>query len=495
MGHWTKLMILFGLVVTLQPGCADDIQGQVKLMVVPMHDGRNPTQDPFSLVDSVELGLMGDDASYKKLGEWYPSEKFGSDLLEEQGVGSFTMTGLNEKGRSVSRGFGPYIGVFKGVDEYLSIPFARIDYAFANRLRPSERALADPYKSSAPSLLMDETNLEQGQRDGDMDSGCLMWLLWDSDELWIKALVRDDSLDASGVGPVMDGDALVVYLDVDSDGEPGDPDDLKIAVGPDGRTEPEGLANGVDVQTVAGGYLVQFRLPLKDVGKNQVLGFDVRQVDVDEGDSLPSLLTWVYDPRKQGQDPEPADFGKLVCGVPILNSLSQPGAYDVFQGPDGLAKVGSWWDPESLHFVIDLKDDDVKVAGDDNTMDGADVVEITLDLDNSGVPVEDQRFFKIAVSAGGSQSHEAGPDIGNMTAQGVTFSGSVKATVGAEGYMVELNIPWQDLKLAQPPQLGWFLGLEVSVLDRDSADESLYSWSDSFESPEVWSELRLFGLQ
>lgn len=495
MGRFSTLTVWLGLLAILQPGCADEVQGRVRVMVVPMHQGRNPSQDPFSLVETVELGLMADDGSYKRIGDWVPLPSFGPGLLGEQGVGSLTLTGLNDRGRSISRGFGQSFGVVQGVDKFVNIPFARIDYAFAHRLRFSDRALPDPYGSVAPSLMMNGTNLEQGQRDGDLDSGCLAWVLWDSSELWLKVLVRDDSIEPSGVGPVSDGDAVIVYVDVDSDGESGDPDDLKIAIGPDGRVEPEDLAKGVDVQTVAGGYLLEFRLPLAGARKNQLLGFDLRQVDVDDGDSAPSLLTWVFDPRRQGQEPEPSDYGELVLGVPLMSALGEPGQDSVFSGTDGDVRAGSWWDQSSLHFIVEVQDNEVRTKGDDNTMDGADTVEILLDLDNAGVPMEQLRFFKVAISAGGSQTHEAGPDLGNMTELGVTFSGTVDATIGSSGYAVELTIPWQDLKLAQEPQRGWFLGMDINVLDRDGDEENLYSWSDSNDSPEVWSELRLFGLQ
>ncbi len=495
MNRWTTCMLCLGFMALLGQACGDDIQGHVRLMVVPVHEGRNPTQDPFSLVDSVELGLTGNDASYRKIGDWSPLPSFGPGLLGQQGLGAFTLTGLNAKGRSIARGFGPFFSVVKGVERYVNIPFARIDYTFATRLRPSERALPDPYQSAAPSFILDATNLEQGQRDGDHDSGCLVWVLWDSEELWIKALVRDDSLNPSGVGPVADGDAVVVYLDKDSDGEVGDPDDLVISLGADGRIEPEGLARGVDVETVAGGYLFEFRLPLTGVMKNQILGFDFRQVDIDEGDSAPSYLTWKFDPRKQGQNLEPADYGGLVLGVETLSALEEPGSEAVFSGPDGNVDISSWWDGEALHFLIQVQDDKTQTTGEGNDMDGADVIEVILDLNNAGPPVEERRFFKIAVSAGGSHTHEAGPDLENMTELGVAFSGEVDATIVDGGYRVELSIPWQDLELDEEPQRGWFLGAEINVIDRDGIEENIYAWSDSSKSPEVWNELRLFGLQ
>ena len=87
------------------------------------------------------------------------------------------------------------------------------------------------------------------------------------------------------------------------------------------------------------------------------------------------------------------------------------------------------------------------------------------------------------------------PDPDSVTELGTAFSGRVTATTRTDGYSIDLFWPWGDMQMGEDPQRGWFLGLEVEVIDEDSGGQARYSLSDGTRQPELWSELRLFATE
>ncbi len=482
MPRFERLTGLLGLLI-LASGCGDDVQGRLRLLVVPLHEGRNPVQDPFTLVDRVEVGLTDENGDFHSLGKSSPSPSFGPGLVGPGGSGSPTLVGLNERGRPVSLGFGRPVDIRAGLDEFVSVPFSRVDHALARHIRSADRGLTDPFAGKPPALRLDESHREQGQLESDSDAGCLVWLLWEGDTLLLKARVVDDSVGpATAPEPPSSGDGLTVYLE-----------DLKVTIGADGRVEPDGVLTGVQVETVAGGYVVRIEMPLSDVGKNRQVDFDLRQTDRD-GQNAPTLLTWVFDPSQAGQDPE--QYGRLVLGVPLLTLLAGEGGAAGFAGADGQVNIDGWWDEDALHLNVDVVDDEVLLSGQGGDLEGADRVEFWLDLANGQPPaLEPARFYRVTGTAGGNSAYAAGPDPANVTDLGITFSGQVLSTTRTDGYAVELTMPWSDLQFDTEPQRGWFLGIEVKVVDEDAAGAQTHAWSDAAGSPNLWSEIRLFSVE
>jgi hypothetical protein len=142
---------------------------------------------------------------------------------------------------------------------------------------------------------------------------------------------------------------------------------------------------------------------------------------------------------------------------------------------------------------VTVPDDEVKTSG---TPGGADRVEFYLDLVNDLPPVVDPaRFVRISSTAGGSKAITRGDDLADLT-QTFTFTGDVQATASAESYSVTLSLPWEDLDLVSGPQRGWFLGLDIRVVDEDTGGTDTFSWSDAADLDSgLFPELRLFSAE
>ncbi len=487
-----SLVLVVPCLLTLG-GCGDEVRGSVRLLVVPLHQGRAPVQDPFSLVDRVEIGLTATDGSYHSMGRHAPLSRFGPGLVGSAGTGAPTLIGLNDRARPVSLGYGAPVSVEPGVDAFVSVPFARVDHAVAHRLRAIDADRPAPLSSLPPTLRLDAANLEQGQLDGGGDAACLVWLAWTDAGLLFKARLGDDEVAPAGIGSPADGDAVVLYIDPDGDPDVAPGDEIVVTIGADGRVEPEGVLSAVQAQAVAGGWEVEATLPGGGWYKNQQLGFDLRMIDTDAQGT--SLLTWVFDPRSQGADPTSDQYGRLVMGVPLLDLVEQNGPRLPVSIPEGVVEVAGRWNATQLTLRIDVPDDEVRPSGPAGGIEQADRVAIWLDLGNGEAAPEGQRFQRLTVSAGGSLELAAGPDPDNVTDLGLAFTGQVTATTRADGYTVEIVWPWSDLQLTEQPQRGWFLGLEAEIFDEDAGGLEQHTLSDGVGQPELWSELRLFAVE
>lgn len=486
-------LLCAALIVLTGGGCGDEVRGELRLLVVPLHRGRAPIQDPFSLVDRVEIGLTATDGSYRSLGKQAPLSRFGPGLVGALGAGAATLTGLNDRDRPVSRGYGAPVSVEPGLDAFISVAFARVDHAVARRLRAIDAGQATPFQGLPPALRLDAANLEQGQLGGDGDAGCLAWVAWTDAGLSFLVRVIDDDVAPSGIGSPADGDAVVLYLDLDGDPAVAPGEEIVVTIGADGRVEPDGVLTDVEAKTVAGGYELVARLPGGGWEKNQELGLDLRVIDA--SDVGATLLTWVFDPRSQGADPSAEQYGRLILGVPLMDLVGRAGPRLPISLPEGVVEVTGRWDGAGLWLQLAVPDDEVRPSGPAGGLDQADRLAIWLDLGNGEAATEPKRFHRLTISAGGSLELAAGPDPGNVTDLGSAFSGQVTATTQANGYSVEVFWPWEDLQLDEQPQRGWFLGLEIEIYDEDADGLELHTLSDGVGQPGLWSELRLFAVE
>jgi hypothetical protein len=158
-----------------------------------------------------------------------------------------------------------------------------------------------------------------------------------------------------------------------------------------------------------------------------------------------------------------------------------------------MVEVTGTWSETELILNVTVPDDEVQTAG---TPDGADRVEVYLDLANNRPPVFDPaRFVRIASTAGESVAVTRGNNLTSIS-QAFTFTGDVRATASAESYTVAISLPWEDLELVSDPQRGWFLGLDIRVVDEDANGSGTFSWSDSeVLDNNLFPELRLFTVE
>jgi len=476
-----KTLVTLILLSFLQGGCGDDIQGNLRLLLAPVHDGRDPTQDPFVLVDRVELGLVDEYAVFHQLGSAAPKLRFGPGLVGGGQKGAPYVIGLNSRDRPVAQGFGPFLSLNTGIDSTVTVPFYELNTAVATKIAAQERT-SEPFEGRAPAMFIDHRHLESGSIAGQEDLLALVTLLWQGDELLIKVRVRDDKYTPAPTGGVLtEGDAVRIYLE-----------DQVVTIAADGRIDPPDGASNIVAGEVSGGYLLSMVMPLTAASKNLGVGFDMRIYDKDGEDSV-AMATWQFDGATTGDELQPAEFGTLVLGVPLIDLLQSREAFQAFPCRDGMVEVTGTWSETELNLNVTVPDNEVQTAG---NPDGADRVEFYLDLVNNRIPsVDPARFVRIASTAGENVAITRGNDLADLS-QAFTFTGDVQATASAESYSVAVTLPWEDLELVSNPQRGWFLGLEIRVVDEDTNGASTFSWSDSdVLDSNLFPELRLFTVE
>ncbi|MBW1806651.1 MAG: hypothetical protein JRJ87_00560 [Deltaproteobacteria bacterium] len=474
-------------VTLLVGGCGEQVQGNLRLLLVPPHEGRNPNQDPFVLVDKVEIGVVDSIGVFSSFGDSSPNASFGPGLINGDWQGAPFVLGINSLGRPVAAGFGPPLTIVSGIDQTITIPFSQTNTGVARRIPLQDRTLEDPFADHAPSLFIDDRNLESGAIDGPADLTGLVTAIYQANDLLLKIRVRDDQVVAAALEEqIINGDAVRIYLE-----------DIVVTAGADGRFEVPISVTAGEVEIVSGGYQVEIVLPLSERRKNLRVPFDLRVYDRDAAEN-PALATWCFDPRRQGEEPLLEDYGDLVLGVDLLDVLEQNGPTRTFPGSDGLVQISGKWDQAGLTLEVNVPDDDVRTQANNDDLAGADRVEFWLDLDN-GVPtiLESIPFLRVTASVGGSKTYAGGWDPNALETIHFGFTGTVSGTTTSDGYQIEVVIPWADLQLnSQLPQRGWFFGLEIRVVDEDEGLTGTTSWSDSVELvPDDWSELRLFSVE
>lgn len=469
--------------------CADIEDGRFTLLLTPPHLGRNQNEDPFALVARLSVGLLDRWGNYTALGEGAPGARLDLGLVAAGKEGYWAVIGKNDRGRPVSAGMGALSRIDAGARHILALPFLPAALAPVSRLLPGEEEQLNPFQGRRPSLRLTEVNLESGNLKDAGDLQCLVTALWSETDLWFEITVADDQVTSAGAGlPLTQGDAVRLYLDGKKDG-PGGADDMILTVSADGRMDPEGLSSHVSAETLDGGYRLRLRLPFAAVAKNVPVGFDLRVIDFD-GVDAPARLTWAFDPRQPEDDPQPSEYGSLLPEVPLLPALAEPQDEASFDGPDGPVAVSVSYLPDRLSFSIEVPDGEVLTVPKDADLAGSDRAEILIDLANGRPPIpESTRFFSLAIGAGGSTRARAGSDPARLSPDGVRYTGQASGTVVSGGYRIQAEIPFEDL--GAEPQPGWFLGLDVRIVDEDAGSSVERRWSQS-PDPGRWPELRLW---
>jgi hypothetical protein len=417
--------------------------------------------------------LIDSNGSSRVLGQTQPLATAAIGPLGGELDGWPYLQAYNTRGRPVAQGYGPFINLRPGEHQLLSLVLLKSDSALASRTTDLAQAPI--------TLRLGGLQLEKGNLSGESDAALQLRAGWDENNLYFLARVTDDRVQPAGeTEPPDAGDAVKFYFAGGA-----------VTAGADGRIEDETGKATATASASASGYTVELTIPAPGLQKNQGVNFDLRLIDRDGEET--AWLTWQFDPRDGGDDPPPSRFGRLIAGAPLVEAMADAEAKTTFAVSEGLVEIIAGWDRDNLTFRISVPDNEIRTS---NDIEQGDRVRIVLDLANGLPPLaEPLRFVEYTVSAG-SLFRVRGGNKWPELEQNAPFSGSARGIQGAGSYSVELDVPWEDLGLDKyGPQRGWFLGLEVEVVDADGEEQRLFSLSGiPSAAPEQWPELRLSSL-
>ena len=404
--------------------------------------------------------------------------------------------------------------------------------------------------------------------------------LWDDDNLYILFYTQDDDIqdNPTVVGQTWNKDAVEIYIDGDNSKvadntgcDPGGgrcPDDHQMTIphefidieadtvdgiGLDASVDLTGIEfkiAEVDGEAGLGGWLVEVKLPLENLGvpaiEGSLIGWELQQdeSDADHAGARGDMSKWWNESNNSWTDAsiwgtavlsgrvvdEAYEIGKVPAGTTItIDGVMDPvywGAnpatmneFRVGDPPtgtepdnidDALLTAYVLWDDNNIYYFIDVVDDDIQ---DNPTVVGQtwnkDAVEIYIDSDNSKVP------DNTGCDPGGGRC----PDDHQITiphefigfeadtVDGLGFDASVDLT-GVEfkivnkeegGWYLELKIPLENVGI--PATEGSLLGFELQQDESDADDAgargSMEKWwnlsNNSWTDASIWGTARLGG--
>lgn len=192
------------------------------------------------------------------------------------------------------------------------------------------------------------------------------------------------------------------------------------------------------------------------------------------------------------------NLGEWVGTVPYLST------HPVYTAPgwDGTADVvAAWhigWDADNFYLGVDVVDDVHVQTQTGNQIFKGDNVDLQLDVDRpgdwgAGLNVDD---YQINLSPGNFANlppsafrFAATPDGGSIDAPGHKIQ--IAAQQKADGYTIEVAIPWQDLNVA--PSVGLILGAALNVSDNDTLGTAVQEYFLSNVATRKWGDPTTWG--
>jgi hypothetical protein len=166
----------------------------------------------------------------------------------------------------------------------------------------------------------------------------------------------------------------------------------------------------------------------------------------------------------------------------LLNRLPLNLAAKAVGTTDNQVHFAAEWDPQFLRIVVQVRDAKIVEAGDAVSTRG-DAVDIYVNADDGKGTIYGARDRRIVVGAKGERWLPDGRDTGIVSTTGGL----------ADGYAVELAIPWSNLGIT--PQANITLGFDVANLDDDGAGRVgalyWYGGADDASRPSAWGNLLL----
>ncbi len=170
-----------------------------------------------------------------------------------------------------------------------------------------------------------------------------------------------------------------------------------------------------------------------------------------------------------------------------VDSLKHVNKGTVTDETDLSAAWQALWDDDNLYFFVSVRDDDKQ--HDDTDWHQDDGIEIYIDADHSSSTSYDENDFQFSVTWDDTTPILAEQKYGAVTGAAM----QIKNT--ADGYMVELSLPWSLLGIA--PANGHSMGLDIQVNDDDGggAREGKRAWyataDESWKNPSLFGDIQL----
>ncbi|QHT59779.1 hypothetical protein GXP70_07310 [Paenibacillus lycopersici] len=337
--------------------------------------------------------------------------------------------------------------------------------------------LAEAHKTSAAPAMDGKLDAGEGwvinNQVGKMISGMsdddvTFGTLWDDNNLYVGVKVLDGSLQRNAAHDVWQDDSVEVYVDGgNSKAATYDKNDHQLTFG---YSDSElgvgaGIAQKIAQSDIDGGYEMEFQIPWSSIGITKpaagtAIGFDIGNNDNDNGGpGRDSVLMW----NGTGDNYKDASkFGTLYLSNGAKTAVAE--GPQAFITVDGNLNEASWALTNTVSNPAAGHSDNTVAFGalsdDNNVYLGVDVKDANL---QSGDGVE----LYIPDAAGAIHEIAAGYDNQTLLSGGDLAGIQYRQSQTADGYSVELEIPWSSL--AMTPTRDWSIPLEIVNNDDDGA--------------------------
>ncbi|QHW33438.1 hypothetical protein GZH47_23335 [Paenibacillus rhizovicinus] len=303
---------------------------------------------------------------------------------------------------------------------------------------------------------------------GMSDNDTTFGTMWDDDNLYVGVKVLDGSLQRNAAHDVWQDDSVEVYLDgSNSKAATYDKNDHQLTFG---YSDSElgvgaGIAKKTAQSAIDGGYEMEFQIPWSSVGITKPaagtsIGFDIGNNDNDNGGSgRDSVLMW----NGTGDNYKDASkFGTLYLGNGAKTAVAE--GPQAFITVDGNLNEPSWALNNAVSNPAAGHSDNAVTFG--ALSDDANLY-VGVDVKDSNLQSNDGVELYLPDATGAIHQVAAGYDNQTLPSGGDLTGIQYHQFKTADGYSVELEIPWSDLDLT--PTRDWSIPVEIVNNDDDGA--------------------------
>lgn len=388
--------------------------------------------------------------------------------------------------------------------------------------------LVDSHWSSAISRAIG--NIVVGSVADNNDLSGTFRTLWDTNNLYVLMEIKDEAQQNDSGAQTWNDDSVEVYVDANND-KPSSygSNDFQYRFTWTGSSlgieeTKHAATSGVSASRIvtANGYTVEVKLPWSTLGQGSVavgalLGLDVHINDDDDGGSRDGKRAWFNTLDTSWQNPSTFATARLA-GVPADHEIVQT---DTAPSIDGNVEVtwsfanrqtitnvvvglvandtdlsGSFrtlWDASNLYVLVQVTDDAQRNDSGTQTWND-DSVEIYVDANNDKPSIYGSNDYQYRFTWTGSS-------LGiEETKHGATSGVTASRVATANGYTVEVKLPWSTLAQSSVA-VGSLVGLDVHINDDDDGGsrDGKKAWFNTLDTswlnPSTFATARLIGIR